>query len=173
MLSLPNKIKTDNGLLFQGQEFNEFMTSLGIRHRKITPQWPQANGEVERFMRTLNKTLRIEVEQGEDAQCCMHRFLRAYRHTSYSTMKCSPIDLLMRIPARDTIPVSTFWQPGEMDMQRMQSKRQSTNNQASRDRRAATPTIAVGDIVVIRDRYRGARHMKRNDGKPLMCEAPW
>ena len=37
MLGLPDEIKTDNSLLFQGQELREFMASLGIRHRKITP----------------------------------------------------------------------------------------------------------------------------------------
>lgn len=31
---------------------------MGIKHRKITPRHPQANGEVERFMKTLRKCIR-------------------------------------------------------------------------------------------------------------------
>ena len=38
-------------------------------------------------------------------------------------------------------------------MQLVQSKRQSTNDQASKDRRAVTPMIFIGDIVVISNRY--------------------
>ena len=107
MLGLPEEIKTDNGPLFQGQEFMDFLASLGIHHRKITPLWPQANGEVERFMCTLNKAIRIGVDQGEDAECCIHRFLRAYRQTQHSTTRCAPIDLLMRRPTRDSIPMGS------------------------------------------------------------------
>jgi len=28
---------------------------LGIRHRRVTPLWPEANGEVENFMKPLKK----------------------------------------------------------------------------------------------------------------------
>jgi hypothetical protein len=31
---------------------------MGFHHRKITPEWPKANSESERFMRTIQKTLR-------------------------------------------------------------------------------------------------------------------
>ena len=98
-------------------------------------------------MCTINNTLRIRVEQGVDAECCMHRFLRSYLW--------APIELLMRRPARDSIPAGTSWRPGEIDMQLVQDKRRSTNDQASKDRRAASPTIVVEDTVVICDRYPG------------------
>lgn len=49
---IPELIKTDNGPPFNGQKFHEFSAYLGFKHKKITPYWPQANGEVERFMRT-------------------------------------------------------------------------------------------------------------------------
>ena len=84
-------------------------------------------------MRTLNKTLRIGIEQGEDAECCMHK------------------------SARDSIPVGTSWQPGQMAVQMAQSKRQATNDQESKDRRAVTPALVVGDTIVICDRYPGFR----------------
>ena len=40
-----------------------YMIQNGITHRKITPLWPQANGEAERFMKPLTKisqTAKIE-----------------------------------------------------------------------------------------------------------------
>jgi transposase InsO family protein len=54
---IPIEIKTDNGPPFNSQEFKEFSEDLGFSHRKITPLWPKANAEAERFMRTLNKAI--------------------------------------------------------------------------------------------------------------------
>lgn len=38
---------------FYNREFNEFAKHLGFVHRKVTPYWPLAYGEVERFMRAV------------------------------------------------------------------------------------------------------------------------
>ena len=38
---IPKKIKTGNGPPFQGQEFKDFVSQLGIHHRRITPLWPE------------------------------------------------------------------------------------------------------------------------------------
>lgn len=35
-----------------------------FRHGKITPLWPQANAEAERFMRTLEKAVRAAHVEG-------------------------------------------------------------------------------------------------------------
>ena len=55
---IPQVVKTDNGPPFQGHEFRQFAEYLGFRHRKITPLWPQSNATAERFMRTIEKTIR-------------------------------------------------------------------------------------------------------------------
>ena len=54
---VPAIVRSDNGPPFNGKDFKQFADALGFRHRKITPLWPRSNGEVERFMRTLNKTI--------------------------------------------------------------------------------------------------------------------
>ena len=51
----PTIVKTDNGPPFQGQDFKDFATQSGFRHRRITPLWPEANGEAKRFVRTLKR----------------------------------------------------------------------------------------------------------------------
>ena len=64
MFGVPKLIKTDNGLPFNGKEFKEFADHLGFHHRKVAPVWPEANGEVERFMETLLKLIRtVEAEE--------------------------------------------------------------------------------------------------------------
>ena len=54
---VPQVVRTDNGPHFNSSEFENFSDYLGFRHRKVTPRWPRANGEVERFMRTLEENL--------------------------------------------------------------------------------------------------------------------
>ena len=45
----PIKFVSDNGLPFQGHDFQNYLATNGIKHRKITPYWPQANSHVEWF----------------------------------------------------------------------------------------------------------------------------
>ena len=45
---LPVTITSDNGPQFWSEEFERYLVDSGILHRKVTPQWAQANGEVER-----------------------------------------------------------------------------------------------------------------------------
>ena len=52
---VPVFLKTDNGPPFNSHEFKTYASITGFRHRRITPLWPQANGETERFMHTVKK----------------------------------------------------------------------------------------------------------------------
>jgi hypothetical protein len=67
---------------------------MGFHHRKITPAWPKANSESERFMRTLNKTLRAAHLENKNWQQELFLFLRNYRATPHSTTGVSPAELL-------------------------------------------------------------------------------
>jgi hypothetical protein len=61
---LPCELTDDNGSQFVSSEFEEFCEKNGIYHRRITPLWPQANAEIERQMRNLNKVIKISYAQG-------------------------------------------------------------------------------------------------------------
>ena len=54
---VPRVVKTDNGPPFNSKDFTQFASYLGFKHCKVTPLWPQANGGVERMMRTIKKTI--------------------------------------------------------------------------------------------------------------------
>ena len=43
---VPCVLKTDNGPPFNSSEFEQFANYLGFQHRKVTPYWPQANGDI-------------------------------------------------------------------------------------------------------------------------------
>ena len=62
----PVEFVSDNGPPFNRHEFHNYLAQNGIKHRKITQYWPQANGHVERFMRTIEKSVRIAHSQGKN-----------------------------------------------------------------------------------------------------------
>ena len=55
---VPEEVKTDNGPPFNGSKFAKYAQEQGFRHRKVTPGWAEANGDVERFMQTVKKSAR-------------------------------------------------------------------------------------------------------------------
>ena len=62
----PRRLESDHGPQFNSEEFAEFPKQEGFHHHRITPLHPRANGEAERFMRTLNKTEQIAHLQSKD-----------------------------------------------------------------------------------------------------------
>ena len=51
-------LRTDRGGEYTYTEFEEFLESAGIRHKRTIPKTPQQNGVSERMNRTLVKTVR-------------------------------------------------------------------------------------------------------------------
>ena len=62
---IPKSLTSDNGPPFKSHKFRQFTDHLGFHHRRITPHWPEANGESERFMRTLEKAIRTAHAEGK------------------------------------------------------------------------------------------------------------
>ena len=58
-------ITSDNEPQFQSKEFEKYLVDNGILHRKVTPPWNQANGEVERQNRSLLKGMSIAQAEGK------------------------------------------------------------------------------------------------------------
>jgi len=69
-------IKSDNGPPFNGEEFAKFARILGFKHRKFTPLWRSANGEVERFVKTLKKCIKATKAEGRNWRKELQTILR-------------------------------------------------------------------------------------------------
>ena len=63
---LPLSLRTDNGSQFVCDYFKKYLEENGIEHRRTTPLWPQANGEIERQNRIILKRLRIAQAEGRN-----------------------------------------------------------------------------------------------------------
>ena len=92
----PCSLRTDNGLQFISDRFKGYFEKKknGIEHRRTTPLWPQANGEVGRQNRAILKRLRIAQAEGRDWRSQMDDFLMMYRSTPHSTTGISHAELL-------------------------------------------------------------------------------
>lgn len=73
----------------------------------MTPLWPQANGDVERFMRTLQKVIRIAQAEGKNWKNSMYQFLLSYRTTPHATTGVAPAELLFKRTVRNKLPDSS------------------------------------------------------------------
>jgi len=101
---IPEVLKSDNGAPFNGAEFASYVKHSGFIHRKITPYWPQANGEAERFMRTLQKCIRAAIIEKSNWKQAMNQFLLNYRATPHSTTKISPSESLNNRKIKTMLP---------------------------------------------------------------------
>ena len=79
------------------KEFNEFAKQEGFQHHRVTALHPRANGEVEGFMQTLNKTERIANLQDKtrlERRNAVQDRLIAYRSTPHPATGVALVKLL-------------------------------------------------------------------------------
>ncbi|UYV62025.1 K02A2.6-like [Cordylochernes scorpioides] len=90
---LPDQVVSDNGRMFVGHEFQEFLMMNGIRHITSAPYHPQTNGQAERVVQTLKQLIR---KNGwENISVTLPRALFAIRTTPHGTTGLTPAELLM------------------------------------------------------------------------------
>lgn len=97
-------IKSDNGPPFNGQDMQKYAEQMGFKHRKITPLWPRANAETERFMKSVKKSLNAAIAQGLNWRTELGRFLLAYRATPHATTGIAPATLFFGTPVATFLP---------------------------------------------------------------------
>ena len=101
---IPQTVKTDNGPPFNGHEFRSFSEELAFHHRKVTPLWPEANGEAERFLQTISKHVRTSMVENVNWKAQLPQFLMLYHATPHSSTKMSPIEAMTGRKMRCGLP---------------------------------------------------------------------
>ena len=76
------RIISDNGPQFIARDFKEFIRLCGMTHVKTSPYYPQSNGKIERFHRTIKgECIRAETPLSlEDAQRIVARYVDYYNN---------------------------------------------------------------------------------------------
>ena len=75
-------------------DINNFAHYLDIKHRKITPLWPQSNAHAETFNRRLRKVVQSAKIEGKSWKQEIYNFLRNYRATPHASTGKSPAELM-------------------------------------------------------------------------------
>ena len=104
MFGYPHEIITDNGPQFISSEFDQYLKQRKIIHRETSTYWPSANGEVERFNRTLVKMIKCAMTENKDWRKELQNFLLAYRTTPHSATNFAPADLFFQHKPNNGIP---------------------------------------------------------------------
>ena len=75
-----------------------------MKHRKITPIWPQANAQAESFNKPIMKSIRIANTTNKSWKQELQTFLRMYRCTTHPSRCLSPYELMFGHAARTKLP---------------------------------------------------------------------
>lgn len=76
------KIISDNGPQFIAKDFKEFIRLCGMKHVKTSPYYPQSNGKIERWHKTIkSECIRVKTPLSlEDAKNVVHQFVSYYNN---------------------------------------------------------------------------------------------
>lgn len=93
---VPMMVVTDNGTNFTSAEFNNYLTSVGIKYHKYTaPYHPSTNGQAERSVQTVKNGLKAMCTTRQTLQQNLNEFLRQYKNAPHSTTGISPSQLFL------------------------------------------------------------------------------
>ncbi|XP_055590265.1 uncharacterized protein K02A2.6-like [Uranotaenia lowii] len=93
---IPTLIVTDNGSQFVSAMFRKFCEELGVVHLRTAPYHPQSNGQAERFVDTLKRSLKKIIGGGETSTAtALQKFLHIYRSTQSAVLGGKSPDNMM------------------------------------------------------------------------------
>ena len=161
----PELIITDNGPQFQkNTEFSNLMKEFGVKHIKVAPYHPQANGEVERFNRTLKKCIQTAIADGNNWRRALENFLLCYRSTPHATTGIAPADLMFGRQIKDKLPIFNANPPQKANSVATRDNTQKAimKRYANEKRHARPHSIHPGDSVLINNKKNIATSLRLN-----------
>ena len=149
---LPEQIKSDNGPPFQSAALKAYCDEKDIKHWRITPRWPEANGLIENFMKNVDKVARIANVDGKDWRYEIYNFLSQYRAVPHLCTDVSPQSLLLGREIRGKLPQLAQNSIDPEIRARETVIKQKQKEYADTKRRTETHDLHPGDIVIAKQR---------------------
>jgi len=154
LFGFPLVYKTDNGPPFQSQDFAGYAKDNSFEHRRVTPLWPRANGEVEAFMKNLGKVLKAAQIEKRDKWQSAQEFVRNYQETPHSTTKVPPALLILSY--RRNIPSMPGIRLSPEELVKLHAKARENDSKAkskqavdyNKRMEARGSVVQVGDTVL-------------------------
>ena len=162
LFGFPEVIKSENGPPSQGHAWKRFLQECGVRHRCITPLWPQANAQAENLNKLLEKSLKAASVKGQPWRPELQRVLRAYRCTPHMTTNFTPHCLMYGRDPRTKLPQLTEHVHPDDEEVRARNRSAKASMKArigpnDGKNRARESKIGNGNVVLVRQRKSGPR----------------
>jgi putative transposase len=144
------RIITDNGPQFVAKDFKEFIRICGMTHVKTSPYYPQSNGKIERFHRTLKgDCIRTQTPLSlDDARRLVANYVERYNtirlHSAIGYL--APLDKLEG-RERDIFAARDRKLAEARERRKVLRQTQQSNDQAHPQRPPARPSI---DFAAVR-----------------------
>ena len=151
---LPEVLVSDNGPQLVSTEMELFLKNNGIRHSLSPPYHPASNGAAERCVQTVKNALKkfILSSHKGDLSHALQNFLLHYRITPHATTGRSPAEMfLKRLPR-------TRFSLLKPDVSQTVRQKQDLQRKYHDVSSAKPTTFAVGEIVRVKNVYRGLEH---------------
>ena len=148
---VPVSLKTDNGPPFNSHEFKTYASITGFRHRRITPLWPQANAETERFMCTVKKSIKTALNKGRSWKQELFKFLLDYRTTPHCTTGAPRATILFGCTIKNRLPhlITPIAEDSSIRERDTEAKRK-IKQYADRKVYVKPNDLRVGDTVIVK-----------------------
>jgi len=151
---LPLSLRSDNGPQFSSDTFEQYLKNQGIEHRKTTPLWPQAKGEIERQNKSLLKRMRIAQAEGKEWKKELRKYLVAYRSTPHTTTGVSPAELLFGRKMRTKLPELREESTASEMRDRDGEMKAKAKQYVAKRRNAQEADLTPGDKVLVKQERR-------------------
>ena len=145
---IPEIIVSDNGPNLVSNEMEAFLAENGVKHVRTAPYHPATNGQAERAVQTLKRSLARQRDGSLETRVA--RFLLAYHITPHATTGVAPSELLMGRRLRSRLDLV------RPNLSARVQQQQALQKQAH-DNRARHRELAVGDSIFTRDFSKGGR----------------
>lgn len=100
----PEHVKSDNGPAFIAGEFKQFLHRFKIKHIKITPLHPEANGGAEKIMNSINKCIRCAEVEGTNWKRSVDKWVENYRETPNTATGLTPNEVMNKNNQYKSLP---------------------------------------------------------------------
>ena len=97
---LPTQLFSDNGSQFISREFVHFLRMNELKHIRSATYHPSSNGQAERFVHTMKRSLKASRNDGRSLSHCLAEFLLSYRTTPHGTTNSSLGELFLKCSLR-------------------------------------------------------------------------
>ena len=164
--AIPEKVKSDNGPPFNGEDMRMYAQQCGFCHKKITPAQPSSNGLAENFMKMLLKVGHTAYSEKKDPRQEVYKYLLSYRATPHSTTGKTPAELLFSRKLRTPVPILFPRCRTDQFVKRHDAQKKNRKKEYhDKKRDAKTTVIKVGDQVLVKQ--------KKTTVKPFYDSKPY